>query len=50
MFYIISAVSAVVVSLHTTAGMCWFSVCWGHDTDVPRVGITSLTVLIRKQR
>ena len=26
-FYIIYAVSAVVVSLYVTAGMCWFSVC-----------------------
>ncbi len=32
-------VSAVVVSLYATAGMCWFSVCWGHDTDVSRVGM-----------
>ena len=36
MFYIIEAVSAVVVSLYATAGRCWFSVCWGHGTDVPR--------------
>ena len=29
----------MVVSLYATAGMCWFSVCWGHDTDVPRAGM-----------
>jgi hypothetical protein len=34
MFYIIKAVSAVVVLLYATAGMCWFGVCWGHDTVV----------------
>ena len=35
MFYI----TAVVVSLYLTAGMCWFSVCWGNGTDVSREGM-----------
>ena len=26
-------------SLYPTVGMCWFGVCWGHDTDVPRTGM-----------
>jgi hypothetical protein len=25
-----------------TAGMCWFGVCWGHGTDVPRTGCARL--------
>ena len=29
-----------------TAGMCWFGVCWGHVTDVPRTGCTSHPVHI----
>ena len=42
MFYIIEAVSVVVVSPYTTAGMCWFGVCWGHDTDVSRTGMCTV--------
>ena len=38
-FYIIYTVSAVVVSLYETAGICWFGVCWGHVTDVSRTGM-----------
>ena len=39
MFYIILELSAVVISLHATSDMCWFSVCWGYDTDVSRTGM-----------
>ena len=31
-----------MVSLYATAGMCWFSVCWGHGTDVPRGNVHGL--------
>ena len=41
-FYIISTVSAVVVSLYATGGMCWFGMCWGHVTDVSRTGCARL--------
>ena len=42
MFYIIYAVSAVVVSLYATAVMCWLGVSWGHGTDVPRTGMCTV--------
>ena len=42
MFYIMYTVSAVVVSLYATAVMCWFSVCWGHGTDVSRAGMCTV--------
>ena len=32
----------MVVSLYATADMCWFSVCWGHDTDVSRAGMCTV--------
>jgi hypothetical protein len=31
--------TAVVVSLYATTDMCWFGVCWGHDTDVSGTGM-----------
>ena len=30
--------TVVVVSLYATAGMYWFSVCWGHVTNVTQEG------------
>ena len=32
----------MVVSLYATGGMCWFSVCWGHGTDVPQAGMCTV--------
>ena len=29
----------MVASLCVTEDMCWFSVCWGHGTDVSRTGM-----------
>ncbi len=31
-----------------TTDMCWFGVCWGHDTDVSRTGCTRLGSLTRR--
>jgi hypothetical protein len=47
-FYIIYAVSTVVVSLYATVDMCWFGMCWGHVTDVPRTGCVRLGSATRR--
>ena len=40
----------MVVSLYTTAVMCWFSVCWGHGTDVPRAGMCTVGSVVSGSR
>ncbi len=32
----------MVVSRYVTPDMCWFGMCWGHVTDVPRTGCARL--------
>jgi hypothetical protein len=53
-FYLLYYVLYYINSLRSggfadaTAGMCWFGVCWGHVTDMPRTGCARLGSATRR--